>query len=241
MKIFFLLPVINLLVSSSDLKFSTTFYTDTTRITHSLDGHNAEWPQQKFITDKTTKIRYATDNDSQMLFVVVNIADKYQQQKIMQQGMSLFVDVKGRKKENRGVEFPLGMENGLNIENMKVFGMGDAEPVPQNVKTEGTINIAIAWDTLYAMNIEYNIPLKMLEKNLADLNNKTISIGWKIKQNEMPAVSSQPASTTSRLVSAPSGTRPSSNRNVSNVNSNSSLQSNPNTSQFFWTSHTIVF
>jgi hypothetical protein len=73
----------------------------------------------------------------------------------MQKGMSLFVDVKEKKKENHGVEFPLGMENISDIGNMKVFGFTNTEPFPQNVKTEGTINSAIGWDSSYALSIEY--------------------------------------------------------------------------------------
>ena len=124
MKILFLLPVINLLIKSSELKFSTISQTDTTiAITHSLDGHIEEWPEAKFITDRATRNRYAVDNDSQTLFVAINVPDKRQQQKIMQHGMSLFIDIKGKKKENRGVQYPLGLEDGSNIENMKVFGL----------------------------------------------------------------------------------------------------------------------
>ena len=182
MKIFFLLPVINLLVVSNypHIQLSSTSQRDTTSIIHILDGNIMEWPQEKFTTDKETKIRYAIDNDSQMLFLALNISDKKAQQIIIQKGMSLFIDVKGKKKENRGVEFPLGMENVSNIGNMKVFGFSNTEPVTQNVKTEGTINIAMAWDSSYVLNIEYYIPLKILESSVTELNNKKISIGWKL-------------------------------------------------------------
>jgi hypothetical protein len=41
-----------------------------------FDGNIVEWLQEKFTVDKATKIRYAVDNDSQMLFLALNIPDK---------------------------------------------------------------------------------------------------------------------------------------------------------------------
>jgi len=257
MKISFLLPIINLLVASNypHIQLSSTSQIDTTSIIHLLDGNVAEWPQEKFAIDKATKIRYAVDNDSQMLFLALNISDKTTQQIIMQKGMNLFIDVKGKKKENRGVEFPLGMENVSDIGNMKVFGFTNTETVPQNVKTEGTINIAIGWDSSYALSIEYYIPLKMLESSVTELNNKKISIGWKLKEDEMTSnntgqsASSQPVSTTTRLVAVPAGTAPagsrppttSTNRNLTTTQNNTFPQTNTSKVQSIWTTHTIIF
>ena len=256
MKIFFLLPAINLLVVSNyhHIQLVSTFQTDTSSVRHMLDGNIMEWPQEKFITDKATKTRYAIDNDSQMLFLALSIPDKTEQQIIMQKGMSLFIDVKAKKKENRGVEFPLGMENVSDIGNMKVFGFTDTEPFPQNVKTEGTINIAIGWDSSNVLNIEYYVPLKVLEASVTELNNKKISIGWKLQESEIPgnnttqpaSTSSQTASTTTRLVGVPAGSRPPTtnptNRNVGSGQNNISPQ--PNTTkqpQSIWTTYTIIF
>jgi hypothetical protein len=245
MKIFFLLPVINLLVVSDypHIQLSSTSQIDTTSIIHLLDGSIIEWPQEKFTIDKATKIRYAVDNDSQMLFLALNIPDTKTQQIIMQKGMSLFIDVKGKKKENRGVEFPLGMENVSAIGNMKVFGFTNSEPVTQNVKTEGTVNIAIGWDSSYALSIEYYVPLKMLESSLTELNNKKISIGWKLKENDMTSDNVTPVSTTSRVVAVqvPAGSRPPNNRNVGLSQNNTFPQTNTSKSQSVWTTHTIIF
>ncbi|HZI53737.1 MAG TPA: hypothetical protein VFD56_08545, partial [Chitinophagaceae bacterium] len=159
--------------------------------------------------------------------------------------MSLFIDNKGKKKENRGVQFPLGMENGISIENMKVFGFSDSESLPQNVKTEGTINIAVGWDTSSAMSIEYNIPLKMLQASTTELNNKKISIGWKI--NDVDLISSnttQPINTTSRVVTvlSPGNTRPLANNPNSGPARRDPLPpSNAGKAQLIWTTHTVNF
>jgi hypothetical protein len=156
--------------------------------------------------------------------------------------MSLFIDVKGKKKENHGVEFPLGMENVSNIGNMKVFGFTNTEPVIQNVKTEGTINIAIGWDSSYALSFEYDVPLKMLESSVTELSNKKISIGWNLKENDITSNSVTPVSTTSRVVAvAPAGSRPLNNRNVGLTQNNTPPQTNTNKSQSVWATHTIIF
>ena len=179
MRIFFLLPAISLLANSnySHLKFSSTFQRDTTIISHLLDGNTAEWPPEKFVIDKSTKMEFAIDNDNQTLFLAINIPDRSIQKKVMQEGMNLYIDTKGKKKENKGIEFPVKMENISNTENMKLFGFSNAEPFIQNIKTEGTANIAIAWDSSSVLHIEYNIPMKIFEENLSELNNKKISIG----------------------------------------------------------------
>jgi len=254
MRIFFLLPVFSILANSnySHIKFSSTFQTDTTIITHLLDGNTSEWPTEKFTIDKATKIRYAIDNDSQMLFLALNIPDKMTQQSIMQKGMNLFIDVKGKKKENHGVEFPLGMENASDIGSMKVFGFSNEEPFPQNVKTEGTINIAIGWDSSTVLSIEYYVPLKMLESSLTELNNKKISIGWKLHESEIPSnntaqsasTSSQPVSTSTRLVGVPAGSRPPPtppNRSIGPTQNDPFAQSSTGKAQSIWTTHIILF
>jgi len=218
MRIYYLLPAICMLANSnySHLKFSSSFQRDTTIISHLLDGNTAEWPPEKFVTDKATKMDYAIDNDSQTLFLAINIPEKSIQKKVMQEGMNLYIDTKAKKKENKGIEFPVKMENISSTENMKLFGFDNAEPFIQNIKTEGTANIAIAWDSSSILHIEYSIPLKIIEKDLSELNNKKISIGWKIEENKMTNSNTiqssnnttQSVSTSTRLVGVPAGSKP---------------------------------
>jgi hypothetical protein len=247
MRIFFLLPVISLLANTnySHIKFSSTFQTDTTIITHLLDGNTTEWPTEKFVTDKTTKMDYAIDNDNQTLFLAIIIPDRTIQKKILQEGMNLYIDTKGKKKENKGIEFPVRIENISSTENMKLFGFSNLEPFIQNIKTEGTANIAIEWDSSSILHIEYNIPLKIIEKDLSELNNKKISIGWKIEENKTTSDNTtQPVSTSTRLVGVPAGSKPPSNLPI---RSSGPTQKDPITqpgtgkTQSIWTTHIIVF
>ena len=79
---------------------------DSSPITHKLDGVVKEWPPAKFTTDEGTGIQYAIDNDGQNLYMAMNIAEGRMQLKMMRTGMSTYIDIKGKKKESRGVEFP---------------------------------------------------------------------------------------------------------------------------------------
>ena len=255
MRIFFLLPAISLLANSnySHLKSSSTFQADTTIISHLLDGNTAEWPPEKFVTDQPTKIEYAIDNGNQALFLAINIPDRSIQKKVMQEGMNLYIDTKGKKKENKGIEFPVRMENISSTENMKLFGFDNAEPFIQNIRTEGTANIAIAWDSSSILHIEYTIPLKLIEKDLSELNNKKISIGWKIEENKMPPSNTiqssnnttQPVSTSTRLVGVPAGSKPPPTnppiRSSRPSQNDPFAQSNTGKAQSIWATHIIIF
>ena len=111
MKTFFPLLVIGLLLHSfgippSSNSFHVHFQADTT-IHHVLDGKTNEWPLQKFETDVRTEIRYAVDNDPQYLYLALVIPNSRTQIRIMRQGMELFLDAKGKKKESKGIEFPV--------------------------------------------------------------------------------------------------------------------------------------
>ena len=245
MKMLFLFPAIAVQFFTADpsVRSSSIFQTDTTTIIHSLDGNIEEWPADIFTTDEATKIRYAVDNNDQILFLAIKIPENVTQKKIMQQGMKLFIDTKGKKREGRGVEFPLKTETAASIDNMRVFGLGNSSELVQSIKIEGTINIAIAWDSSFKMNIEYNIPLKMLENSITELNNKKISIGWKIDEPDMPGNGSQPVRTTSRLVAVPvpEGSTPVISRTARpNQSSNEFPQSSTNKSKSFWTTYTII-
>jgi hypothetical protein len=84
--------------------------TDTAGIHHVQDGIISEWTDSSFQMDKTTSIHYAADNDGQNLYVAMKIPDFRMQTKLMRMGMSLYIDLKGKKKENRGIEFPIKRE-----------------------------------------------------------------------------------------------------------------------------------
>jgi hypothetical protein len=57
------------------------------------------------------------------LFLAVSISDKNIQKKAVQEGMNLYIDIKGKKKENRGIEFPAKIEDVPSVEKMRLFGL----------------------------------------------------------------------------------------------------------------------
>jgi hypothetical protein len=231
MKTILLLPLITLnSFFDPSILYSTIIQTDTTTIIHSLDGNISEWPSEKFITDKETKTRFATDNDAQFLFFALAIPDNATQKKIMQSGINLYVDIKGKKKENMGIEYPVASNPG----SMRLFGFSDSKPATLSISSEETVNIAFSWDSSNVLHIEYNIPLKMLEESVLGLNNKKISVGWKLNEAEM-----NNTFTTTQITAVPSGGR---NRAAApNRTSSDFPQSTAIKYKSFWTSHTIIF
>lgn len=83
-----------------------TSYTDTGHIHHLLDGLVSEWPINKFQVNDDSTVEYAEDNDDKNLYVAMTISDFEMQMKIMRNGMKLYLDLKGKKKEGKGIEFP---------------------------------------------------------------------------------------------------------------------------------------
>ena len=231
MKTIFILPLITLnSFFEPSIHYSTIIQTDTTSIIHSLDGNISEWPSEKFISDKETKTRFATDNDAQFLFLALTIPDRTTQKKIMQGGVNLYIDTKGKKKESTGIEYPVAGNPG----SMRLFGFSDSEPAILSISSEGTANIAFSWDSSNVLHIEYNIPLKLLEKAVPGLNNKKISVGWKLIEADM-----NNALATSQVTAVPSGGR---NRAAApNRTSSDFPQSTTIKYKSFWTSHTIMF
>ena len=225
MKTFFPLLVIGLLLHSFRIpasynSFHVHFHADTT-IHHVLDGKTNEWPLQKFETDVRTEMRYAVDNDPQYLYLALVIPNSRTQIRIMRQGMELFLDAKGKKKESKGIEFPVKedasrednfnnfrgrqsesgntQENSeerkanmramraamaINLVAMKVFGFSNNGSEEQGLQVEGSANIAFAWDSTDAMNIEYKIPITLLGSGGA-LQQKELSVGVKLNGIQM--------------------------------------------------------
>lgn len=79
---------------------------DSTVINHTLDGMVKEWPISRFVTDDKTGNQYAIDNDGKNIYLVMNIPDSRMQFKMMRNGMSTYIDLKAKKKEGQGIEFP---------------------------------------------------------------------------------------------------------------------------------------
>ena len=167
------LPVIFLLSFSNNASHSKNASrlestTDTLITNHRVDGKVNEWPTDKFTIDPETAIQYAMDNDGDNLYIAMNIPAQSAQMRIMRRGMNLFIDLKERKKETRGIEFPLQAEDdvltdegapktdmrkirmmmALHMIYLKYFGFTKTEATLQDIKVPGSICTAFAWDIL---------------------------------------------------------------------------------------------
>ncbi len=190
---------------------------DTTAITHTTDGMLDDWPAGSFTPDKESGIAYAIDNDANNLYLALKVSTRTEQFKLSRMGMKVFIDLKGKKKESRGIEFPVKGENGgfrmentggsqndqqgnrqdearmkamfrLSAVTLKLFGF-DNQPDEQGLMRDGSANIAFNWDSTNALGIEYVIPLSLFHEDLKDLNQQIISIGWKINGLDLSSFS----------------------------------------------------
>lgn len=237
---------------------------DTILINHTLDGNINEWPLAKFELNKETEIKYAVDNDAKNLYVAMIIPKFATQIKMIRQGMEFYIDLKGKKREGKGIEFPIKSEApnnfdfnntkdinkkgiisivSMNLLSLKLLGFsdGNAEPVKQSISTKGSVNIQSAWDSADVMYVEYNIPLSLLGENSS--TQKVISLGWKINGVEMQSNNRVPVYTTREIVAVPAGSLPPSQSRISNRSTiSSSKQPNMDSKmkeQSFWTKYTI--
>ncbi|MBV9988744.1 MAG: hypothetical protein JO301_13785 [Chitinophagaceae bacterium] len=243
---------------------------DTTKIIHSIDGIASEWKPEKFETDKDYGVMYAMDHDANFLYVVLKVPDQRTQMKLMMQGMNLYVDKKGKKREAAGVEFPIKPANPMgafsrgnreegapmpdpkavrealtaNMIVLKQFGFEGQEDKLQPVVQDGSVNVSFDWDANNALVIEYLIPMGFVGKP-ADLNGKPLGIGWKINGITMPDRPSTPLSTSISRPGTTSGGGAGS-RGGSRTGSGPSLEfSQSNDPRFkdqnFWTKYTVNF
>ncbi len=212
-----ILPVVCLFAISS-LANGMEKNDTTAKINHVVDGNTNEWKTDKFELDKETGIAFSVDHDANNLYLAVSVQNQRTQIKLMSQGMNLYIDKKGKKKEGTGIEFPIKRENGgfsglgggrtrgdnqnggppdpkeikerlaSTMIFLKTFGMEDQEDKQQLIVMENGVNVAFDWDTNNTLHIEYQIPIRFIGTKTA-LNGKPLGIGWKINGMDIPQAS----------------------------------------------------
>jgi hypothetical protein len=71
------------------------------------DSSRMQRPVPEMSYDEDTKTAYAAYNIGQSFYVHLEITDPAQQRKIVQNGLELWIDVKGKKNKKTGIAFPL--------------------------------------------------------------------------------------------------------------------------------------
>jgi hypothetical protein len=190
----------------------------------------------------------------------MRIPDFAEQMKIMRMGMRCFIDLKAKKKDNMGIEYPVVNEltansttsnppppEGepraafdpkkyresfmMNMIFLKLFGFDDMEEdKKQSLVMKNNVNIYFEWDAANVMHLEYRVPLKML-MDKGPLQGREISLGWKINGVEI-----QSTTTTSTAPGARTGRRSTPTRPSRPVSSQQTVDKMMK-DQFIWTKY----
>ena len=212
------------------LKAAGSFNNDTGKIVHVVDGNTKEWAAEKFEKDRDSEINYAIDLDDKNIYLALKVPNQRIQFKMMMQGMNLYFDKKGKKKEGTGIEFPIkreresggGFSGGRGNRGetgerpdmkeqreklaagmifLKIFGFDGQEDKTQLITQPDGVNVSFDWDETNLLSIEYQVPISFIGK-AADLKGKTLSIGFKINGAEQ---SGGPSIVRTELVAVPVG------------------------------------
>jgi hypothetical protein len=181
-------------------------------LTPVIDGKMKDWGDS-LLFDNSTKLIYSISNDESALYIAVKATDRFQQMKIVQGGMEIWIDFKAKKSKSTGIKFPLGedgMSTALNrpsgqdpkemrqqmrrkLLTMELTGFKDGLNGAQSVYSDLQVKPVIDWDDKDDMIYEVVIPFAALEESYRNnLNNMSIGIvikGLKMDQgssNGMP-------------------------------------------------------
>jgi hypothetical protein len=72
-----------------------------------IDGNNKDWPSPYPEYDENASLGYAISNDTDNLYITVETGDLATQQKILKEGLTVWIDKTGQKEEKTAINFPL--------------------------------------------------------------------------------------------------------------------------------------
>jgi hypothetical protein len=152
-----------------------------------IDGNLSEWGDSLRYLNEDKKIPYTLANDQENLYVAIRINDRLEQARIINAGITLSIDPKGKKKETFTITFPLSEpgskpqfgfrknDNGeltqqdrdelaherlTTLRNIKVTGFKDIEYDMITTSNTYGIKAAINYDADGNLVYEAAIPLK---------------------------------------------------------------------------------
>lgn len=148
-----------------------------------INGYADEWPETFRYYDGNTMLQFAIANDTANVYVCLKANDVHTQRNLLHAGLNVWLDPKGKKKEITGVVFPMRKEmvmpvqqgstrRGMNEMKQQVLlaqntvvvyglnGIGkDVVPIKGN---EYGVEVALSWDSLDIMVLEYKIPISAM-------------------------------------------------------------------------------
>jgi len=92
-----------------------------------IDGVNQEW-QGLLAPMKDTRVSIGFYNDDQYLYFCLTTGDRATRSQILRQGLIVWIDQRGGKKKNFGIEFPVGLPGMFVVD--RAGDTGEARAVP---------------------------------------------------------------------------------------------------------------
>lgn len=163
------------LVSAGNDKIITAW----TPSTITVDGDPSDWPDGQISFFPDNEYAIGTANDSSHLFIVFRFRNPEWVRSIRMTGLTVWLDAKGKKKEQLAVKYnggpeppprqgktndrvPAEMRQKRNEMMRPAFHFVEKERlVDTEIPTDGSLGPAVAFDTLYGMyTYEFKIPFK---------------------------------------------------------------------------------
>ena len=178
-----------------------------------IDGNLNEWGDSLRYLNDEKKIPYTLANDQENLYVALRINDRMEQARIINAGITLSIDTKGKKKETFSITFPLSApgskprfgfskdDNGevsqqdrdelarerlTTLRNIKVTGFKDIEYDMITTSNTYGIKAAINYDADGNLVYEAAIPLKFFHADIPSKNEWAFN--FKINGIQKPAI-----------------------------------------------------
>ncbi|MBI3235442.1 MAG: hypothetical protein HYZ42_15630, partial [Bacteroidetes bacterium] len=168
-----------------------------------IDGNNKDWTFPLKYYDEETRLHYSIANDDSAFYFFIVARDLNTQMRLTRFGFQISIDPKGKKKEKFNLVYkpemilPQGggkpekpsiekmimeFKQKLLIVSLNGFiGISDDSYLASNLKS---VQFAMDWDTLKALNIEYKIPFSAIGY---DTTMKQLSLGIILMPLEMPS------------------------------------------------------
>ncbi|WPU93475.1 hypothetical protein SNE25_29600 [Mucilaginibacter sabulilitoris] len=176
-----------------------------------VDGSLKDWGDTLRYFNDEKKIGYTLANDKTMLYAVVRISDRINQMRILNAGITLGIDTKGKKKESFSLTFPLAdpgappefgkrsnqdgeitkedrdelmRERVTKLRNIKVEGFKDIEG--DMITTSNTYGIKAAIDYDAEGNLVYEIAIPLQFFHTDDITKNEWAFNFKINGIQRP-------------------------------------------------------
>ncbi len=162
----------------------------------------------EFISAKKGVLLYSVFNDEKFIYVIAKITESIDQNKVLQMGLTLWINTDGKSRKVNGIRFPIGAKVGRGRSNSQ-FGQVNSEsplaaantimlvgfkdipekrfPSDNNDKCRGSIKYDNDGNLLYSMVI----PVSMIPEDAKKTPGKPVVYNFGIEYGAMPEMNMQ--------------------------------------------------